>query len=258
MDYVICIPSYMRAQICKNKTLATLIANNINPNKIYIFVASQEEYNDYNIVLEKDTYRKLIIGKKGIIYQRQFIMTQFPTNSHIVCIDDDISNIDLSLSDLFKHKTLDYFFKYAFNECIKRRSFIWGVYPVFNPYFRGPRVEITIGLNFIVGSLYGIINRPKLKAIQNIMTENMSPKEDTERSILYYKYDGISIRFNKVGFKTKYFNNTGGLGGFNTRLKSSKDACEYLKKIYPTYGHIVTRKNGMTEFKMNPLLTQKT
>lgn len=250
MSYTICIPSYMRAHICKNKTLATLKANNIDPQRIYIFVASQSEFNEYDSILEKSTYRQLLIGKKGIIYQRQFIMTQFPENTHIVCMDDDIAEIDLSLSDLFKSKTLDYFFKVAFKECIKRQSFIWGVYPVYNPYFRGPRVELTTGLSFIVGSLYGIINRPKLKAIQNTMSENLSAKEDTERSILYYKYDGIVVRFNKVGFKTKYLNTTGGLGGLDARMKPSKDASEYLKKLYPTYGNVITRKNGMTEFKL--------
>ncbi|MGA0120656.1 MAG: hypothetical protein ACO3HJ_04295 [Methylophilaceae bacterium] len=246
MDYVICIPSYKRANLCKDKTLSTLMEHNIPKSKIYVFVANQKEYADYEKVIE----HKLIVGKKGLVQQREFISNYFKTGQRIVFFDDDVEKIDLSLSPLFKNKSLDYFLKYAFKECKKRQSFIWGVYPVFNPFFREPRPEITDNLNYIVGAFYGIINRPDLKELKLVITKKNGQKEDVERTLKYFIYDGIVLRFNKIGFVTKYYGKHGGLGTFETRLKPMLLASQKLQKKYPQYGTIVTRKTGMTEFKL--------
>ena len=71
MDYVICIPSYKRANLCKDKTLSTLMEHNIPKSKIYVFVANQKEYADYEKVIE----HKLIVGKKGLVQQRNLYQT---------------------------------------------------------------------------------------------------------------------------------------------------------------------------------------
>ena len=248
MDYVICIPSYKRATLCNDKTLSTLMEHKIPKTKIYVFVANQKEYEDYATVLE--TNYKLIIGKKGLVQQRDYICNYFKTGQRIVFFDDDVEKIDLSLSPLFKSKSLDYFLKYAFKECKKRQSFIWGVYPVFNPFFREPRPEITDNLNYIVGAFYGIINRPDLKELNLVITKKNGQKEDVERTLKYFIYDGIVLRFNKIGFVTKYYGKHGGLGTFEDRLKPMLMASQKLQKKYPQYGTIVTRKTGMTEFKL--------
>ena len=246
MDYVICIPSYKRATLCNDKTLSTLMEHKIPKTKIYVFVANQKEYADYEKVIE----HKLIVGKKGLVQQREFISNYFKTGQRIVFFDDDVEKIDLSLSPLFKNKSLDYFLKYAFKECNKRQSFIWGVYPVFNPFFREPRPEITDNLNYIVGAFYGIINRPDLKELKLVITKKNGQKEDVERTLKYFIYDGIVLRFNKIGFVTKYYGKQGGLGTFDARLKPMLIASQKLQKKYPQYGTIVTRKTGMTEFKL--------
>ena len=46
-DYVICIPSYKRANFCNEKTLATLHKHKIDPKKIYVYVANKEDYDLY-------------------------------------------------------------------------------------------------------------------------------------------------------------------------------------------------------------------
>ena len=63
-NYVIAIPSYKRANYCNNKTLTTLYNNNIDNNKIYVYVADKEEYDIYLNILDKRFYNKIIIGKK--------------------------------------------------------------------------------------------------------------------------------------------------------------------------------------------------
>ena len=77
---------------------------------IYIYVVSQEEYDRYKEVLDAKFYCKLVIGVKGLIQQRQYIMAPWTEGKHIAFIDDDVASIDLSMSDLFKEQTLGYLF----------------------------------------------------------------------------------------------------------------------------------------------------
>lgn len=259
-DYVICIPSYKRANVCNERTLKTLRENKIPANKIYVYVADKDDYDIYLQTLDKSLYNKLVIGEKGLVSQRQFIMERWVTGKHIVFFDDDVEKIDLSLSPLFKTHTLDYFIKYAFAECKKRKSFIWGVYAVYNPFYRSPRKELTTELNYIVGAFYGVINRPNLDAIKLTITKENGQKEDVERTLKYFLNDGIVLRFNKIGFITKYYGKEGGLGRFEDRLKPMAEASERLNKQYGEYGNIKKRSNGMVEFvlkKVKSPLTAK-
>jgi hypothetical protein len=259
MTYIICIPSYKRSDVCNDKTLTTLKNNNIPKKLINVFVANKTEYNKYNEVLNKNLYNKLIIGKKGLVQQRQFIINMYKEGENIVFFDDDISNIDLSMSSEFKNHSLDFFFKSAFNECKKQKSYIWGVYPVFNPFFREGRPELSRDLRYIVGAFYGIINRPKLKAIQLTITKSNGQKEDVERTLRYFDHDRIVLRFDKVGFETKYYGKEGGLGTFEARLKPMEEATKKLLEKYPDYGSMIKKKTGMTEFKFKkiPAFTEK-
>jgi len=252
-DYVVCIPSYKRADVCNDKTLTMLKKNKIDSKKIYVYVANKDEYDEYLRVLDTKLYNKLVIGIKGLVPQRQFIMEQWKDGEHIVFFDDDVEKIDLSISTKFKGKTLNYFFNSAFKECKKQKSFLWGVYPVFNPFFREARNEMTTNLNYIVGAFYGIINRPKLKSIQLTITKENGQKEDVERTLKYFIEDGIVLRFNRIGFVTKYYGKSGGLGTFEDRLKPMLEASNKLKAKYPDYGDISTKKTGMTEFKLKKI-----
>lgn len=252
-DYVICIPSYKRANFCNEKTLATLHKHNINPSHIYVYVADKEDYDLYKSTLDGKLYNKLVIGKKGLVPQRQFIMEQWPTGKHIVFFDDDVESIDLRLSPRFKKHNLDYFIKEAFKECEQHKSYIWGVYAVFNPFFRKPRPELSTQLNYIVGAFYGIINRPNLKSLQLTITKENGQKEDVERTLKYFIEDGIVLRFNKIGFTTKYYGKEGGLGKFEERLKPMKESCKKLEEKYSEYGHTKIRGNGMAEFVLKKI-----
>jgi hypothetical protein len=252
-DYVVVIPSYKRAQLCNDKTLTTLKKHNIPAKKIHVYVANKEEYDDYVKVLDKTLYNKLVVGVKGIVPQRQFIKDQWPEGKHIVSFDDDVASIDLSMSSRFRGKTLDFFLKSAFNECKKQKAYIWGVYPVFNPFFRKARPEVTTCLNYIVAAFYGYINRPKLDAIKITLTKENGQKEDVEMSIKYFIHDGIVLRFNRIGFETKYYGKSGGLGNFDERMKPMLEASNRLKKAYPEYGEVSTKRTGMTEFRLKKI-----
>jgi len=220
---------------------------------VNVFVANKEEYDEYERVLDKSLYNSIVLGVKGLVKQRDFIEGMYKEGKHIIFFDDDVSDIDLSMSDRFGGKSLDFFFRTAFEECLKKNSYIWGVYPVFNPFFRKDRPEITVGLKFIVGCFYGIINRPKLKDIKLTITRENSQKEDSERTLMYYEHDGVTIRFDKIGLKTVFYGKEGGLGRFEERLKPQEIATKLLLEKYPDYGSLMVRKSGVHEFKFKRL-----
>jgi len=253
MSYIVCVPSYKRATVCKEKTLTMLKKNGVPASKINVYVANDEEYALYKETIPSNMYNKLVVGIKGLVPQRQFISEQFPEGKHIVFIDDDVESVDLSLSPEFKKKTLDAFINHAFKAAHDEGAYIWGIYPVFNPFFRKGRKEMTSHLTYIVGAFYGIINRPKLKSIQLEITKENGQKEDVERTIKYYIQDGKVLRFNKIGFTTKYYGKEGGLGTFEARLAPMKEASERLLKEYPEFGKVTTRPSGMTEFTLKQL-----
>jgi len=253
-DYVVCVPSYKRSRICNDKTLTTLKKAGIDTKHVYVYVANQQEYDDYLSTLDKSLYHRLIIGIKGIVQQRQFIMDQWPEGKQIVYLDDDIERIDLSLSPRFRGKSLDHFIREAFIDCKNMGAFTWGVYAVYNPFFRKGRKELSTELNFIVGTFYGIINRPHLKQIRvtAALKEN-GQKEDVERTIKYFIHDGIVLRYNRIGFVTKYYGTEGGLGRFEERIQAGINISKAFTKLYPDYGHIKMRKNGMAEFVLKKI-----
>jgi len=114
MSYIIAAPSYNRSEICNAKTLAMLSKNEIPKDIIHVYVANEEEYDKYMRVLNPDLYGVIAVGIIGLVPQRQYIMEQFPTGTHIVFIDDDIVSVDLSLASKFKDESLEHFFTQAF------------------------------------------------------------------------------------------------------------------------------------------------
>ena len=243
VNYVVAVPTYNRADVVTKKTLKTLIEGNVNKNRIYLFVANKAQYKLYEEAVPKSMYKEIIIGKIGITNQRKFISKYFPENQYIVSIDDDVEEL-LSLKGtdkLVKVKDVDGFFQDAYKLLKKEKLYIWGIYPVRNAFFMKP--TITTDLRFIIGVLFGYINRHNKKLQPSV---NAETKEDYEQSILYYKMDGGVIRFNNITTKTK-FHAEGGLG--TDRFDRNKKAAEYLKKTYPEIITIFHRDNGMTEVK---------
>ena len=116
---------------------------------------------------------------------------------------------------------------------------------------------MTTDLNYIVGAFYGIINRPSStkegKEIQLTITKENGQKEDVERTLKYFLHDGIVLRFNKIGFITKYYGKEVGLGRFEDRIKPMLEASKKLKQRYGDYGEIKMRGNGMAEFVLKKI-----
>lgn len=242
MEYIICIPSYRRSAICNNRTLKTLQELGIPSSKIFVFIV-EEDKEAYETDLNPQLYDKLVFGVKGLVNQRKFIRSYFGEGTKIVSMDDDVDSLDLSLTEF---KTADEFILNAFETCENEKAFLWGIYPVFNAYFRKERKPVTTEISYIVGAFFGFINRRDADLETTICSNGQ--KEDVETSIRYYLKDKKVVRFNRIGFKTKYYGTDGGgLGTFKERLEKMKENAVLLNETFPDITRIKVRKNGMTE-----------
>jgi hypothetical protein len=242
MSYFIAIPSYKRSNICNNKTLKTLNNLGILKETINVFVVA-DEYDEYKKILNPDYYNEIIVGVKNLVPQREFIENYYPIGTNLIMIDDDITDLDLSLSD---YNSANDFFCDAFAECLKQGIYIWGIYPVYNKFFRERRPVFTTHLNFIIGCFYGIITRklPELK-LELVRDDN---KEDVERTILYWLKDRKVLRYNRIAPKTKYYGTDGGgLGRLENRIELMKNDSIKIHEKYPEITKIKIRKNGLYE-----------
>jgi len=245
---VFAIPSYQRADIIKQKTLATLNYYDIPKTHIYIFCANKREKLAYQYAINNQEYH-YVTGVLGIQNQRNFIKKFFAEGQRIVCIDDDISNItekkstdktEGKLPDLDCLKT---FVSSAFEELELCNGYLWGVYPVDNDFYM--KHEITYDLRFIIGCFYGIINRHDTDLILS-----HAPKEDVMQTIQHYMKDGVVVRYNWIGVRTNFFGK-GGIGNRQSREENAKKASLHFDDKYPGLGSVFVRKDGRHEFRLN-------
>jgi hypothetical protein len=238
MDYVVAIPSYNRGNSLKVKTLKVLEDGLVDKDKIYIFVASPEEYLIYKDILPE---YNIIVGVLGLKDQRNFISNYFPQGFNIISIDDDIENFyqkKLNTQQLIIIEDLDSLFKNGFLDIINSDLKLFGFYPVLNKLFM--KETVSDDLRFIVGSCFGYIN----SGIFTTITE----KDDYERTLLYYLRDGGVIRYNNISIKTKYYKNKGGLQSVSYKERYTKqlEAVQYLLDTYPEY--VKRKKSFKTNF----------
>jgi hypothetical protein len=253
--YVIAIPSYQRAELLSRKTLKVLSEYKIPRTRIYVFVANQEEKTKYLNTLDPKTYGHLIIGEKGLKNQRNFISRYFSSGQEILNLDDDLAGFNILQTHgstfnkkenyLIKMPDFDQFIKDSFKTIKKHNLFLWGIYPINNPYFMTPK--ITSDIRLIVGPCWGNINRHSKDLILTI-----DEKEDVERTLQYYTKDGGVMRFNNISVDTSYYVNPGGMQGLGRdRKKDSLESAIYLNKKYPDLTQLhLTKKSGIAEVKL--------
>jgi hypothetical protein len=241
------IPSYQRAETLRDKTLHLLERYKINPKCITVFVANNDELVKYKDILKPNTYGKLVVGFKGVMEIRNFIVGYYAKGTKVVCIDDDIRDfIEYDATEKRHEKPLKNLLKIierGFSECDKNDATLWGVYPVANGFFMKPKV--TTDLRFVVGSFFGFINQ----GLDKIRLTTGS-KDDYERTILHYLLDGKVIRLNFVSPKTAYYKEPGGMQQ-DGRLEREETAVKHLLKKYPELVHRTkSRSTGFPEIRL--------
>lgn len=247
----IVIPSYNRAETLRDKTLSYLSSSNKEDFPIDVFVANEDEYLKYKNILDENTYTNIIIGEVGMMKIRNFICDYYPENTRIFEMDDDIKNMVQRKSD----KELDTisnicdFIKLGFQLCLEKKSNIFSVYPVCNPKFMSN--NIWIGQSYLMGGAFGIINRPSRYVTVN-------NKEDYERSLMYYKLDGRTIRFNYIGCNTKGYQGAGGMQSFRRDYDTIlSDAKVVVEKYQPMCRLRLEKRSGKPEVWIKRIIHER-
>lgn len=233
MTYKIIIPSYQRAEILKTHTLACLARTDAK-KEIFVFVADRAEAKTYRAALPKNI--EVVVGRRGIPNQRNFIQRFFPEGEHLVFIDDDIKKLVglTRAGKRVKATKLHDFLEAAFVATEIRGMRMFGINSTDSNLEM--KHKVSVGRIYLVGNFYGLINMHDLFVDegQRIKTrlDFKAGKESHERALLMYERFGGVCKFRSYGVDSKYWGVPGGHQVSRT-AEGEKEATEYLHAKYP-------------------------
>ena len=246
IDYAIAIPSYKRTETIKKKTLKGLESYNIDPKKITIFVANDEEYKAYSNSLKDTPYNNLVIGVPTIGAQRNFIERWYPEGTNLMMFDDDIEEVQKKISEQKLGRVEDLeneIILKGFEECQKVGAKTFGIYAAANAYFMKERIYTK--LCYIIASMFGVIVQHNDDLIR--VTNH---GEDYEYSIRQYILNGSVVRFDNYTVKSKYYGEEGGLQTIRTK-EYVHDSIKKIAEMYPNLCTMYIRETtGMAELRL--------
>ena len=249
----IAIPTYGRAQTIGTHVLSYLRSTDINLDDVTLFVASEAERDAYS-TFNPDL--RVVVGKKGLTNQRQFISGYYPAGTPVFSMDDDVSGIDplSGLSTIGKQRktlstqcTLSPVFKLApllragFDRCEKHGVGLWGFYPVRNKGFMQPK--ISLGLKFIMGHAFGFFAGDR--AFDEITSYNM--KDDYYLTLFHFANARGSLRFDGICVRSKAHSGSGGTcDDMERKLRVNNGSVMRLCGEYPTLAAYKVRRTADT------------
>lgn len=229
-SYVIAIPSYQRAELLMECTLATLKIMKQPTSLIYIFVANASEYKRYTNILPRMYHANIVKGVLGLGKQRNFISKYFDVGTHIVHMDDDVTKLLRHDNKVIENLTP--WVNMAFSLCTQHNCKLWGVYPIDSRLCMSQTA--TIGWAPLIGTVFGVINDRSAD-----LQQTYNNCEDLERSLKHICKFGAVVRLNGVCFRTRGAFYTGGLGKGPERLA---DYNVQMTKLQSAYGAYIQRR----------------
>lgn len=235
MNFRVAIPTYKRHKTLGEKTLKTLLDNNISKDIIDIFVNNQEEYDIYKPLYED---YNIIVGQVGMKEIREFIFNYYNEGDLIFCMDDDITAFKKKNDNILDNvDNLQQTIENGFNLCKEHKTCLFGIYPVANSFFM--KDNPTTHLTFCVGWCFGVI------IDKEVLKLNIAQYEDYERTIKVFKKYGKVIRLSNICAITKYSKKDSGGMNDDNRVNIMKRDLEILKDLYSDYINIVNKKSSL-------------
>lgn len=188
----VCIPSYNRPELLRDKTLAFLKKSGYPSELIFIFVVS-DEFEKYS---QTCPGYQLIVGLPGLKAQRQFISDWLSEGEIFLGLDDDVTGVK-TMGKSFLDIVRD-----ACERIESRCTGLYGILP--NSDARRFKDSTTTHLSFILGALFVCRNHHSIQLMGPCLTD------DYERSILYFIKYGEVCRYRGAGVQTKYAGTSGG------------------------------------------------
>ena len=247
IDYEIAIPSYRRAHTLRRKTLSLLREYRIPASSITVFVADRAEKAEYESVLDRKSYGKLVVGVPGLLPVINFIGRHYGAGARVVCCDDDIGSFverDDAASNFSRRlKSLKGLIRRGFRECERVGAHLWGVYPVDNGLFM--RRRVTTDLRLIIGHFWGCVLSSPLRLLPTWLPS----KDDYLRTILHFQADGAVVRLNWAAPRTRV---GAGAGGLNdpSRMRKEAEAVELLVAAYPELVRRARPRGDMAQIRL--------
>ncbi len=244
-DYQIAIPSYRRSKTLSAKTLPLLVAGGVDPQRINVFVANNEERAEYAATLAAGTYRQLVVGEPGMGKIRNVSARHYEPGTKLLQLDDDLVRFIArrTAQKATAITDLDALFRTAFDLADRVGLSLWGFYPVPNPYFMRDRVRTD--LTYIIGAVFGY-------TVRGDETELVfcDDKEDYERSVRFYMRDGGVLRIESVSFETQYYTEPGGMQTYRT-AETIEAGARYMASTYPDFAtYRVSKSRGTAELRL--------
>jgi len=229
MEYSIAIPSYKRANTIQDKTLKVFEHYAIDPAKVTVFVANDEEFEIYSDALKNHDYgSNIVIGVPTIGAQRNFIERHYPEGTRLMMFDDDVQEVQRAKDT----KTLvpvgsleeEIIFQ-EFSEAEKAGAKTFGIYAASNPYFMKDRIYTK--LCYIIASMFGVIvdHDDNLARVTN-------HGEDYEYSLRHYIKHGVLCRLDNYTVKSNYYKEEGGLQEIRTK-EYVRTSIEKIAELFP-------------------------
>lgn len=222
-DIVIAIRTCKRLDVIEQQTLN--VVKDL-PFKIYIFCPESEK-KEY-LKKYKGVYTITRGSDEGLNVANEMIYNYFPKNKKIVVCDDDVKGFWEMKDNVLVEGNLEKYIIEGFTQCEENGFKLFGFYPVKNAYFMKDRKELDLGLNYIQGGIFGVLNN------RAVLVGGDDYREDYERSIKHYIDYGGNIRFNHAVVEHIMVNNKGGLNDTRTNEKMVKST-EYMLNTYGMY-----------------------
>jgi hypothetical protein len=246
IDYQIAIPSYKRPETIKKKTLKVLESHNIDPKKITIFVADNQELEAYKKSLDSTPYQNLVVGVPTIGAQRNFIERYYAEGTKLMMFDDDVEEVQRKISEQ-KLGPIDNLEKEiierGFEECEKVGAKTFGIYAASNAYFMKDRIYTK--LCYIIASMFGVVveHHDDLLRVTN-------HGEDYEYSIRQYIRNNAVCRLDNYTVKSNYYKEDGGLQTIRTKEYVHMSISK-IAEMFPEYCSMYIREStGNAELKL--------
>jgi hypothetical protein len=255
-DYVIACRSYKRASTFPQKTYRMLAHNNLT-DRLYIFVADEDEKRLYEDSLKGLTYKKIIVGKKGGANATRAICNYFPKNQRILFVDDDLArffNFTESGEFVKDATNLSRYIEDGFDSIDRWALGAFTFSFLSNKFYLQGKAFKEFRPFMLAGNFFGARNDPE------IITTKLSHNDDAVRSVRYFEnYGGILVYW-WAGFVTAYGQEEGGLQASGSRGMAS----ETLRKTKEASNQIYAEDTLIQAYalppkpeKKNPFVTIK-
>jgi hypothetical protein len=243
MDWLIAIPSYKRASGVVKKTLKVLKEYEVPPDRIHIFVNS-DQVAEYKTQVGSGATVIDRGSASNPAEARNAIIDYFPEGQKLIMLDDDISAFkEVQDGKLVRIHSLIQVIERGFALCSEHKFHMWGLYPITNAFYMKGKGEYSTDLKFIVGAFLGIIN------LKITCVAQSAPKEDYYLGLKYYEFSGGMIRFNHICVSYDICPKSDKDEISREHLRKHLRASEFLVQKFPHLVRSNTQREGEILFK---------